>query len=76
VYPYAKAGTVAPRGTAPRDREVLTGMRPTDRKVLEVAMARLRLTDDELHLAGQFIFEPDLNPWLDAALSGAGPGRY
>ena len=57
-----------PLTTTVRRREI-TGMRPLDREVLRVAMSRLRLTDDEVNLAGQYIFEPSLNPWLGAALA-------
>jgi hypothetical protein len=60
----AKAGAMVPV-------PVPTGMRQIDREVLETAMDRLRLTDDEVNLAGQFVFEPSLNPWLGAALAQA-----
>jgi len=44
------------------------GMRQRDKDILTIAMRRLMLTEDEVNLAGQVVLEPELNPWLIAAL--------
>ena len=69
-----RAGAGGGQSARPETTREISGMRQCDREVLDVAKARLRLNDDEVNLAGQFIFEPSLNPWLGAALAAIPEG--